>query len=156
MTSAFTDAGIMVHAYLMYGFSTKLETTGHHRCARAGAPVVLRRLHSNRPTGIASRPRHIPPSALNPDAYGHHPAAAVNHVAHNDVESLIPRGLTNDSLGSGLRKACITTFTASASRRRARMVRAAPGPSGKGGRDKHGRRGAAAGVPRTQSAVEPD
>ena len=43
VTRAFTDAGIMVHAYLMYGFPTR-DRAGDDRLARARAPAVRRRL----------------------------------------------------------------------------------------------------------------
>ncbi len=39
VTRAFTDAGIMVHAYLMYGFPER-DRAGHGRCARARAAAV--------------------------------------------------------------------------------------------------------------------
>ena len=43
VTRSFSEAGVLVHAYLMYGFPT-----GHRRCARICPSTVRRRLHSIR------------------------------------------------------------------------------------------------------------
>ena len=104
VTRAFSDAGIMVHAYLMYGFPTEtaqdtidalervrqLFTAGciqsaywHRFAATAHAPIGL---HPER-FGITLRP---PPNVT---------------FAHNDIEFNDPVGTDHDFLGQGLRKA---------------------------------------------------
>jgi hypothetical protein len=104
VTRAFTDAGIMVHAYLMYGFPDR-DRAGHRRCARARAPVVRRGLH---PVGLLA-------SLLGDGALAHrtasgevrhHALAAGEHpFAHNDLEFHDPRARTTTTSGAGLRKA---------------------------------------------------
>jgi radical SAM superfamily enzyme YgiQ (UPF0313 family) len=104
VTRAFTDAGVMVHAYLMYGFPTEtvqdtidalervrqlfaagcIQSAYWHRfSATAHAPIGL---HPER-YGITLRPR--PPATF-----------AENDVAFDD-----PVGTDHDFLGVGLRKA---------------------------------------------------
>ena len=105
VTRAFTDAGIMVHAYLMYGFPDR-DRAGHHRRARARAPVVRGRLH---PVGVLA-------SLLGDGAFAHRPESRTHTAsrccrrrtstfAHNDVSFHDPTGTDHDYLGSGLRKA---------------------------------------------------
>jgi len=104
VTRAFTDAGVMVHAYLMYGFPTEtvqdtidalervrqlfaagcIQSAYWHRfAATAHSPIGL---HPER-YGITLRP---PPDV----------AFAFNDVAYDD-----PVGTDHDFLGAGLRKA---------------------------------------------------
>ncbi len=104
VTRAFTDAGIMVHAYLMYGFPTEtaqdtidaldrvrqlfaagcIQSAYWHRfAATAHSPIGLHPKHY----GITLRP---PPNIM---------------FAHNDLEFDDPVGADHDMLGSGLRKA---------------------------------------------------
>jgi radical SAM superfamily enzyme YgiQ (UPF0313 family) len=104
VTRAFTDAGIMVHAYLMYGFPTEtaqdtidalervrqlfaagcIQSAYWHRfAATAHSPIGLHPKHY----GITLRP---PPNVT---------------FAHNDVEFDDPVGTDHDFLGAGLRKA---------------------------------------------------
>lgn len=104
VTRAFSDAGIMVHAYLMYGFPTEttqdtidalervrqLFTAGciqsaywHRFAATAHSPIGL---HPERYRITLRPPRNIT-------------------FAHNDIEFDDPAGTDHDFLGSGLRKA---------------------------------------------------
>ena len=104
VTRAFTDAGIMVHAYLMYGFPTR-DRAGDDRRARARAPAVRRRLH---PVGVlASLRRHrAQPIGLHPEQYGIRCGRRAGVTfAHNDLEFDDPTGTDHDFLGVGLRKA---------------------------------------------------
>ena len=77
VTRAFADAGILVHAYLMYGFPTE-TTAGHRRCAGARAPAVCRRLH---PFGLLAPLRRNGTFADRPQprSLWHHAEAAAHH-----------------------------------------------------------------------------
>jgi hypothetical protein len=104
VTRALTDAGIMVHAYLMYGFPTEtvqetvdslervrqlfaagcLQSAFWHRfAATAHSPI------GQRPELFGIRLRPAPP-----------PTFARNDLAFDD-----PTGADHDALGDGLRKA---------------------------------------------------
>jgi radical SAM superfamily enzyme YgiQ (UPF0313 family) len=105
---AFTDAGVMVHAYLMYGFPTETEQETidalervrqlfeegciqsafwHRFAATAHSPIGLRpELY-----GIRLRPQEPPPGT---------PRFARNELPFDD-----PTGTDHERLGSGLRKA---------------------------------------------------
>jgi len=104
VTRAFTDAGIMVHAYLMYGFPT--ETTQDtidalERVRQLFAAGCIQSAYWHRFSATAHSP-----IGLHPDHYGiqlRPPAEVV--FAHNDVEFVDPVGTDHDFLGAGLRKA---------------------------------------------------
>jgi hypothetical protein len=104
VTRAFTDAGIMVHAYLMYGFPT--ETTQDtidalERVRQLFAAGCIQSAYWHRFSATAHSP-----IGLHPDHYGiqlRPPAEIV--FAHNDVEFVDPVGTDHDFLGTGLRKA---------------------------------------------------
>jgi hypothetical protein len=104
VTRAFTDAGVMVHAYLMYGFPTETEQETIDS-ARARAPAVRRRL---RAVGVLAplRRHRAQPDRPAPRAVRHHaaPAKAVT-FAENEVGFDDPTGVDHDRLGVGLRKA---------------------------------------------------
>ncbi len=108
VTRAFTDAGILVHAYLMYGFPTQtvqdtvdaleyvrqlfaagcIQSGFFHRfVCTAHSPVGK---HPER-FGIQLQPRPQPPSAV--------------FFARNDVAFLDPAGVDHDALGIALNKA---------------------------------------------------
>jgi radical SAM superfamily enzyme YgiQ (UPF0313 family) len=104
VTRAFTDAGIMVHAYLMYGFPTETEQDtidALERVRQLFAAGCIQSAYWHRFSATAHAP-----IGLNPDAYGItlHPPANIL-FAHNDVEFVDPTGTDHDSLGHGLRKA---------------------------------------------------
>ncbi len=104
VTRAFTDAGIMVHAYLMYGFPT--ETTQDtidalERVRQLFAAGCIQSAYWHRFAATAHSP-----IGLHPEQYGItlKPPADIR-FAHNDVEFHDPTGTDHDFLGVGLRKA---------------------------------------------------
>jgi radical SAM superfamily enzyme YgiQ (UPF0313 family) len=104
VTRAFTDAGIMVHAYLMYGFPT--ETTQDtidalDRVRQLFAAGCIQSAYWHRFAATAHSP-----IGLNPEKYGISLRTPPNVTfAHNDLEFDDPTGTDHDFLGSGLRKA---------------------------------------------------
>jgi radical SAM superfamily enzyme YgiQ (UPF0313 family) len=104
VTRAFTDAGIMVHAYLMYGFPTETEQDtidALERVRQLFAAGCIQSAYWHRFAATAHSP-----IGLNPAEYGItlHPPADIR-FAHNDVEFSDPTGTDHDYLGAGLRKA---------------------------------------------------
>jgi radical SAM superfamily enzyme YgiQ (UPF0313 family) len=104
VTRAFSDAGIMVHAYLMYGFPT--ETTQDtidalERVRQLFAAGCIQSAYWHRFAATAHSP-----IGLHPEEYGItlRPPRNVT-FAHNDIEFDDPVGTDHDFLGSGLRKA---------------------------------------------------
>jgi radical SAM superfamily enzyme YgiQ (UPF0313 family) len=104
VTHAFTEAGIMVHAYLMYGFPT--ETTQEtidalERVRQLFAAGCIQSAYWHRFAATAHSP-----IGLNPRAYGItlKPPLPIT-FAHNDVAFEDPVGTDHDFLGVGLRKA---------------------------------------------------
>jgi len=104
VTRAFTEAGIMVHAYLMYGFPT--ETTQDtidalERVRQLFAAGCIQSAYWHRFAATAHSP-----IGLAPAEYGirlHAPKAIT--FAHNDIPFSDPTGTDHDLLGEGLRKA---------------------------------------------------
>jgi len=104
VTRAFTDAGIMVHAYLMYGFPTETEqdtVDALERVRQLFAAGCIQSAYWHRFSATAHSP-----IGLNPDAFGIEllPPPDIR-FAHNDVAFHDPTGTDHDFLGSGLRKA---------------------------------------------------
>ena len=104
VTRAFTDAGIMVHAYLMYGFPTETEQDtidALERVRQLFAAGCIQSAYWHRFAATAHSP-----IGLDPDAYGItlNPPPDIR-FAHNDVEFHDPTGTDHDYLGAGLRKA---------------------------------------------------
>ena len=104
VTRAFTDAGIMVHAYLMYGFPTETEqdtVDALERVRQLFAAGCIQSAYWHRFSATAHSP-----IGLNPDAFGIElqPPPDIQ-FAHNDVAFHDPTGTDHDYLGSGLRKA---------------------------------------------------
>jgi hypothetical protein len=104
VTRAFTDAGIMVHAYLMYGFPTETEQDtidALERVRQLFAAGCIQSAYWHRFAATAHSP-----IGLDPDAYGITllPPPDIR-FAHNDVAFDDPTGTDHDYLGSGLRKA---------------------------------------------------
>jgi radical SAM superfamily enzyme YgiQ (UPF0313 family) len=104
VTRAFTDAGIMVHAYLMYGFPTEtVQDTidALERVRQLFAAGCIQSAYWHRFAATAHSP-----IGLNPAEYGItlRPPADIR-FAHNDVEFHDPTGTDHDYLGAGLRKA---------------------------------------------------
>jgi radical SAM superfamily enzyme YgiQ (UPF0313 family) len=104
VTRAFTDAGIMVHAYLMYGFPTETEQDtidALERVRQLFAAGCIQSAYWHRFAATAHSP-----IGLDPAAYGItlRPPANVT-FAHNDLAFDDPTGTDHDYLGVGLRKA---------------------------------------------------
>ena len=104
VTRAFSDAGIMVHAYLMYGFPT--ETTQDtidalERVRQLFTAGCIQSAYWHRFAATAHAP-----IGLHPERYGITLRPPRNITfAHNDLEFDDPVGTDHDFLGSGLRKA---------------------------------------------------
>jgi hypothetical protein len=104
VTKGFSDAGILVHAYLMYGFPTQTvqETVD--------ALEYVRQLFENGCIQSGFFHRFIctvhSPVGLNPQEYGVElvPLPEIT-FAKNDVSFIDPTGVDHDLLGQGLRKA---------------------------------------------------
>ena len=104
VTRAFTDAGIMVHAYLMYGFPTETaqETIDAlERVRQLFEAGCIQSAYWHRFSATAHSP-----VGLRPEQYGItlKPLPKIT-FAHNDLEFDDPVGADHDSLGVGLRKA---------------------------------------------------
>jgi hypothetical protein len=104
VTRAFTDAGIMVHAYLMYGFPTETvqdTVDALERVRQLFAAGCIQSAYWHRFIATAHSP-----VGLNPESYGIVLRPPQNILfAHNDLEFDDPVGTDHDFLGSGLRKA---------------------------------------------------
>jgi radical SAM superfamily enzyme YgiQ (UPF0313 family) len=104
VTRAFSDAGIMVHAYLMYGFPTEtVQDTidALERVRQLFAAGCIQSAFWHRFAATAHSP-----IGLHPDRYGItlRPPQIVR-FAHNDIPFEDPVGTDHDFLGAGLRKA---------------------------------------------------
>lgn len=104
VTRAFTDAGILVHAYLMYGFPTQtLQDT-------VDALEYVRQLFENGCIQSGFFHRFVctvhSPVGMNPQDYGVEllPLPPVS-FAKNDVGFVDPTGVDHDLLGQALKKA---------------------------------------------------
>jgi radical SAM superfamily enzyme YgiQ (UPF0313 family) len=104
VTHAFTSAGVMVHAYLMYGFPTETAQDtidALDRVRQLFAAGCIQSAYWHRFTATAHSP-----IGLNPQHYGITLRPPPNILfAHNDLEFDDPVRTDHDSLGSGLRKA---------------------------------------------------
>lgn len=153
VTRAFTDAGIMVHAYLMYGFPTEtVQDTidALERVRQLFAAGCIQSAYWHRFAATAHSP-----IGLNPKRYGITLRPPRNIAfAHNDIEFEDAVGADHDLLGTGLRKALYNYMHGVGLDA---DVRAwfEPAPSGgRGGGRPRRRRGARASVPAT--TVPPD
>jgi radical SAM superfamily enzyme YgiQ (UPF0313 family) len=104
VTRAFTDAGVMVHAYLMYGFPTETAqdtVDALERVRQLFAAGCIQSAYWHRFSATAHSP-----IGLNPVEYGItlRPPDDIQ-FAHNDVAFEDPVGTDHDYLGGGLRKA---------------------------------------------------
>lgn len=104
VTRAFTDAGVMVHAYLMYGFPTETAqdtVDALERVRQLFAAGCIQSAYWHRFCATAHSP-----IGLNPAEYGItlRPPGEIS-FAHNDVDFEDPTGTDHDHLGGGLRKA---------------------------------------------------
>jgi radical SAM superfamily enzyme YgiQ (UPF0313 family) len=104
VTRAFTDAGVMVHAYLMYGFPTETEQEtidSLERVRQLFAEGCLQSAFWHRFAATAHSP-----IGQSPDLFGiklrREPTVT---FARNDLAFDDPTGVDHDFLGAGLRKA---------------------------------------------------
>ena len=104
VTKGFSDAGILVHAYLMYGFPTQTvqETVD--------ALEYVRQLFENGCIQSGFFHRFIctvhSPVGMNPSDYGVELIPLPESTfAKNDVSFIDPTGVDHDALGQGLKKA---------------------------------------------------
>ena len=104
VTRAFTDAGIMVHAYLMYGFPTETvqdTVDALDRVRQLFAAGCIQSAYWHRFAATAHSP-----IGLHPEKYGIRLRTPPDITfAHNDLEFDDPVGTDHDFLGKGLRKA---------------------------------------------------
>jgi radical SAM superfamily enzyme YgiQ (UPF0313 family) len=150
VTRAFTHAGIMVHAYLMYGFPTETAQDtidALERVRQLFAAGCIQSAYWHRFTATAHSP-----IGLHPQAYGITLRPPQNiEFAHNDVEFDDPVGTDHDFLGTGLRKAVYNYMHGVGLDADVREW-FEPHPGGRRGGKRH--RGASGGVPTT--TVPPD
>ena len=104
VTRAFTDAGVMVHAYLMYGFPTETEqetVDALERVRQLFAEGCIQSAFWHRFAATAHSP-----IGKEPEVYGIrlHREPAVS-FARNELGFDDPTGTDHDRLGEGLRKA---------------------------------------------------
>jgi radical SAM superfamily enzyme YgiQ (UPF0313 family) len=153
VTRAFTDAGIMVHAYLMYGFPTETAqdtVDALERVRQLFAAGCIQSAYWHRFAATAHSP-----IGLNPKQYGITLRPPQNILfAHNDVDFDDPVGTDHDFLGSGLRKALYNYMHGVGLDADVREWFKPHPSSHRGGKRQRGRRGAPVGVPRT--TVPPD
>jgi hypothetical protein len=104
VTKGFADAGVLVHAYLMYGFPTQTEQD------TVDALELVRQLFANGCIHSGFWHRFVctvhSPVGQQPQDYGVtlHPLPP-GHFARNDVGFSDPTGTDHDALGPGLKKA---------------------------------------------------
>ncbi|WP_133010772.1 B12-binding domain-containing radical SAM protein [Marinomonas flavescens] len=104
VTKAFSDADILVHAYLMYGFPTQTEQE------TIDALEMVRQMMAQGCFQSAFWHRFAAtihsPIGINPDEYGITLAERPDILfAENDVDFTDPTGTEHEMLGEGLRKA---------------------------------------------------
>ncbi|WP_067215796.1 B12-binding domain-containing radical SAM protein [Marinomonas gallaica] len=104
VTKGFSDAGILVHAYLMYGFPTQTEQE------TVDALEMVRQMMSQGCFQSAYWHRFAAtihsPIGINPEEYGITLAERPDTLfAENDVDFFDPTNVDHDMLGNGLRKA---------------------------------------------------
>ncbi|HEY0715060.1 MAG TPA: radical SAM protein [Polyangia bacterium] len=106
VTRAFSEAGIMVHAYLMYGFPSETEqetVDALERVRQLFEAGCIQSAFWHRFTATAHSP-----IGLAPQRFGIRvavPPAAAPRFARNDLAFRDPVGTDHDYLGEGLRKA---------------------------------------------------
>lgn len=103
VTHAFSQAGVMVHAYLMYGFPT--ETTQEtvdalERVRQLFAAGCIQSAFWHRFAATVHSP-----IGQHPDLYGIRLNPAPTRFARNEVPFTDPTGTDHDALGEGLRRA---------------------------------------------------
>jgi hypothetical protein len=104
VTKGFADAGILVHAYLMYGFPTQTVQDTVDALETVRQLFAEGCIHSGFWHRFACTVHS--PVGLDPQAYGVtlRPLPPVS-FAKNDVDFIDPTGVNHDALGVGLKKA---------------------------------------------------
>src|SRR5450755_2700686 len=100
---AFTDAGVMVHAYLMYGFPTETEQETIDALERVRQLFVQRCIQSAFWHRFAATAHS--PIGLHPERFGIRLLPEPTRFARNEIPFEDPTGTDHDFLGRGLRKA---------------------------------------------------
>jgi radical SAM superfamily enzyme YgiQ (UPF0313 family) len=103
VTRAFTDAGVMVHAYLMYGFPTETEQEtidALERVRQLFAQGCIQSAFWHRFAATAHSP-----IGLHPKRFGIRLLPEPSTFARNEIPFEDPIGTDHDFLGRGLRKA---------------------------------------------------
>lgn len=102
VTRHFTEAGIMVHAYLMYGYPTQTvqETVDSLEMVRQLFELNLIQSGFWHQFALTAHS----PIGLNPDAFGVHPIAVTAPFAYNDMEYSDDTGVDHQQFSEGLKK----------------------------------------------------
>jgi radical SAM superfamily enzyme YgiQ (UPF0313 family) len=103
VTRAFTDAGVMVHAYLMYGFPTETEQETIDALERVRQLFDAGCIQSAFWHRFAATVHS--PIGMSPRKYGIRVLRAPGAFARNELPFVDPTGTDHDFLGEGLRKA---------------------------------------------------
>ena len=103
VTRAFTDAGVMVHAYLMYGFPTETEQETVDALERVRQLFDAGCIQSAFWHRFAATVHS--PIGLQPEIYGIRVFKEPAAFARNELPFEDPTGTDHDLLGEGLRKA---------------------------------------------------
>jgi hypothetical protein len=103
VTRAFTDAGVMVHAYLMYGFPTETEQETIDALERVRQLFVAGCIQSAFWHRFAATVHS--PIGLSPKRFGIRLLPQASTFARNEIPFQDPVGADHDFLGRGLRKA---------------------------------------------------
>lgn len=102
----FTEAGIMVHAYLMYGFPTQTAQETIDALEMVRQMFAIGVLQSGF-WHLFTMTAHSP-VGLNPEKYKVQKVSeAVGAFANNDVEHIDPTGADHESFGYGLKKSLL-------------------------------------------------
>jgi radical SAM superfamily enzyme YgiQ (UPF0313 family) len=107
VTKAFTEAGIMVHAYLMYGFPTQTvqETIDAlERVRQLFEAGCIQSAYWHRFSATIHSPIGKDPDRFGLEITGGGKSSEVS-FAQNDLQFVDPTGVDHDGLGIGLRKA---------------------------------------------------
>jgi len=102
VTSHFTEAGIMVHAYLMYGYPTQTEQETIDSLEMVRQMFELGIIQSAFWHQFALTAHS--PIGLNPEAYGILPAPNEISFANNDIEFTDSTGIDHSKFSYGLKK----------------------------------------------------
>jgi hypothetical protein len=102
VTRNFTESGIMVHAYLMYGYPTQTvqETIDSLEMVRQLFSLGIVQSGFWHQFALTAHS----PIGLDPEAYGIIPQKQVISFAHNDIEFTDQTGINHDRFSYGLRK----------------------------------------------------